>query len=253
MSATTVVVLTRNEAANIADCIASTGGRFDVLVVDSGSSDDTRQNAAGLGARVLENAWPGYGPQLTFALQHVTTPWTLILDADERLAPPLVEEIAAFTVRDDVDGLRILRDNYFLGKHIRHSGWGNDYVLRLFRTAKGGISNDVSHARTLLEGRIERSRHPMRHLSYVSIQQLTRKIARFSSNGAIMKRQQGKRGGLGAAIAHGLWAFLRCYVLQRGFLDGREGFIIAAYNAHVAYYKYLKLAYDKDIVTATND
>lgn len=253
MSDVTAIILTRNEAAHIAECIGSTGGRFDVLVVDSGSSDDTRAIAAGLGAHVMENPWPGYGPQLNFALRHVTTPWTLILDADERLTPPLVDEIAAVTRRADVDGLRIGRDNYFLGKHIRHSGWGGDSVLRLFRTGKGGISDDVSHARTLLDGRIGHARHPMMHLSYTSIQQLTRKIARFSSNGAIMKRKQGKRGGLGAAIAHGTWAFLRCYVLQRGFLDGREGFIIAAYNAHVAYYKYLKLAYDRDIATATND
>jgi len=126
---------------------------------------------------------------------------------------------------------------------MKYSGWSPDYVLRLFRREGAAFSNDRVHERVIFSDQrtIGRLTHPFLHYSYDSIEDVIDRMNRYSTAGAEMKHEKGQKSSLRKAIFHGLWAFFRTYVLQRGFLDGREGFMLAVSNAEGVYYRYLKL------------
>jgi hypothetical protein len=124
---------------------------------------------------------------------------------------------------------------------MRHGDWYPDRVLRLFKREAGRFSNDLVHERLIVEGRIGRLSGELLHHSMPTLESALDKMNRYSSGRALDKVAAGHSGGLGAALAHGLWAFVRCYGLKRGFLDGRLGFVLAIYVAEGTYYRYLKM------------
>ncbi len=137
-----VIIITKNEAAHIADCIASVSFADEIIVVDSGSTDATRDIAAGLGAKVtLTPDWPGFGPQKNRALDLATCEWVLSIDADERVTPELARETQQVLAQPRADAYKIARLSNFGGRWIRHSGWWPDHVLRLFKRGSGSLSN----------------------------------------------------------------------------------------------------------------
>lgn len=238
-----VTVITKDEEMSIRRCLESVSWANEVIVLDSGSADRTVDIACEMGANVVVTEdWPGFGPQKNRALDNATGDWILSLDADEWLTPEAIDEIRS-TVAENVrfDAFRLPRSSSFCGRFMRHSGWRPDYVVRLFRRGRARFSDDIVHERTLVDGGIGTLHNPIMHETYVNLEDMEEKFNRYSSLGAQTLHARGERGGLVKAVVHGLAAFLRTYLLRRGFLDGREGFMLAIANAEVAYYKYAKL------------
>ncbi|MCC7007102.1 MAG: glycosyltransferase family 2 protein [Ottowia sp.] len=238
-----VVIITCNEAINIGDCIRSLGDlATEVIVVDSGSTDDTIALARAAGAQVVSTTlWPGFGPQKNYALTLAQCDWVLSLDADERLTPLLREYIVQAIQRGDGDGYWLPRRSYFLGQPVRYCGWYPDNVLRLFRRTCGRFSDDLVHERVVLTGKSAWLREPLLHYSYRHRDDVARKVAQYASAGAQQLFMRGKRSTPMQAVLRAAWAFVRTYFLKMGILDGQTGWGIAHMNRRVTYYKYKKL------------
>jgi glycosyltransferase involved in cell wall biosynthesis len=239
-----VIVITRNERDNILGCLRSVAFADEWIVVDSSSSDGTAELAREFGARVVNTAdWPGFGPQKNRALAEATGAWVLSIDADERVDEPLAAQIKAAVAADDARcaGYELSRLSRFCGQWMRHGDWYPDRVLRLFRRDRGRFSDDLVHERLIVDGPLARLSGHLLHDSMPTLDDALDKLNRYSAGRARDRVRAGKRGGLGAAMGHGLWAFLRCYLLKRGFLDGRLGLVLALYQAESTYYRYLKM------------
>ncbi|MFO1275779.1 MAG: glycosyltransferase family 2 protein [Sphaerotilus natans] len=240
-----VVVITRDEAARLERCLRSVAFAGEIVVVDSGSTDDTVAIARRLGARVeITPDWPGFGAQKNRALALARGRWVLSLDADEWLDEALAAEVARLVAAPPADlAWRLPRLSSFCGQWMRHGGWYPDRVLRLFPREGARFSDDRVHERLLWSGRsadLDGHGHLL-HESMATLTVANDKMNRYSSGRAADLAARGRRGGLGRAIGHGLWAFLRTWILRRGFLDGRLGFVLAVHNAEASYYRYLKI------------
>jgi glycosyltransferase involved in cell wall biosynthesis len=238
-----VVVITKNEAPVIARCLESVAWADEIIVVDSGSTDATIEIARKLGATVHETSdWPGPGPQRNRGLDWSSGDWILMLDADEWVPPALRDEIqSVIRGAGAADAYRMPRSSSYCGRFMRHGGWWPDHVSRLFRRGAARYGGGIVHDHLLVEGRLGTLRAHLMHEAFVDLDEVLGKLNSYSSWGAQTLQEKGRRGGLTSAIAHGLWTFVRTYVLHGGFLDGREGFMLAVSNAEGAYYKYLKL------------
>ena len=237
-----VIIIAKNEAGNIRDCIASVSWADEIIVVDSGSQDETVSIAKEAGARVYVHAdWPGFGPQKNRALGYATGDWVFSIDADERVTPELRSEIEQAMTDAKADGYFCPRLSQFCGKFIHHSGWYPDYVLRLFRRNAGRFSDSLVHEIVLLDGKTARLENPLLHYSYLTKDDVERKIEQYSSAAAKQMHEAGRRAGLLSAILRGGWAYFRTYLLRLGILDGPAGFEIARMNARTTYLKYRKL------------
>lgn len=238
-----VIVITRNVEATVRRCLESVAWADEIVVVDSGSTDRTVEICRELGARVHATTdWPGYGPQKNRALALATCDWVLSLDADEWLTPALRSAIErAIAAPNGKAAFAMPRSSTFCGRPMRHSGWWPDYIVRLFRRDSARFSDDLVHERTIVQGATGMLRDPLLHESITSLEQMIGKMNSYSSASAAMLSRRGRRASLATALFHGWWAFTRTYFLRLGFLDGREGFILAAANAEGAYYRYLKL------------
>lgn len=241
--ALSVILITRNESRNIAACLKSVAFADEWIVVDSGSDDGTREIAQAHGARVIQTAdWPGFGVQKNRALEQARGRWVLSLDADERVSPELAQRIRGVVSADGpADGYELSRISRFCGQWMRHGDWNPDRVLRLFRRGKGRFTDDLVHERLQVQGRVDRLAGDLLHDTMPTLEDALDKMNRYSSGRAQDKLKAGARGGLGAAIGHGLWAFVRCYVVKRGFLDGRMGLVLAIYQGEGTFYRYLKM------------
>jgi glycosyltransferase involved in cell wall biosynthesis len=240
----TVAVIARNESRVIARCLESVAWADEIVVLDAGSTDDTADIARKLDAKVTTTAdWPGFGPQKNRALDLATGDWVLSLDADEWITPELRAEIErAMQDPGSYAAFKMPRLSSYCGRFMRHSGWWPDYVTRLFRRGAARFSPDLVHERLLVEGGVGTLRASLMHEAIVDLDDALNKMNAYSSAGAVMQFERGKTGSLAGAVLHGVWTFVRTYVLRRGFLDGREGFMLAVSNAEGAYYRYLKLA-----------
>ena len=244
MPTLSVILITRNEEANLEDCLASLEGiTQQIVIVDTNSSDRTLEIAQKYGSLIAQPPdWPGFGPQKNRALDLATGEWVLSLDADERLTPALRSEIlTAIYHSAKIDCFAIPRLSWYCGRFIRHSGWSPDYVDRLFKRGTARFSDDLVHERLIPEGAVAKLENPMLHYSFRNFSQVLSKIDRYSSASAEQAYAQGKRSNPCKAILHGLWAFFRTYVLKAGFLDGRHGLALAISNGEGSYYRYMKI------------
>lgn len=242
MTALSVILITKNEAANICACLESVAFADEVVVVDSGSTDDTVAIAREMGAKVYVHDWPGFGPQKNRALAYATCDWIFSIDADERVTPELRTELEQVMREAQVDGFFCPRLSQFCGAFIHHSGWYPDYVLRLFRRGKGRFSDSLVHESVLLDGRSAKLRSPLLHYSYLDRDDVERKVAHYSDAAARQMHAAGKTTSLLRAALSGGWAFLRTYIIRLGLLDGRAGWGIAVMNARTTWLKYRKLS-----------
>ena len=250
MSAITlsVTIITRNERGNIAECLRSVSFADEWVVLDSGSTDGTQEIARSLGARVVDSPdWAGFGVQKNRVLDLARGRWVLSLDADERVSPELAARIravvsAAPAATDDAPvGYELSRLSRFCGQWMRHGDWYPDRVLRLFRRECGRFTDDLVHERLQVEGRTGRLEGDLLHETMPTLDDALDKMNRYTTGRARDKLRAGQRGGLGSALGHGLWAFVRSYLVRRGFLDGRLGLVLALYVAEGTYYRYLKM------------
>lgn len=237
------IVITRNEEARIGACLASLSFAGEIIVVDNASSDRTPEIAQDAGARVHHAPdWPGFGPQKNRALALATGDWVFSLDADETITPSLRESIlAAVRVPGAHQAFAVDRTSSYCGQVIRHAGWSPDWIVRLFRRDAARFSDDLVHERVLVQGSVGRLQGELMHRSFPDFESVLDKVNRYSTAGARSLAGRGKRASPAKAVGHGLWAFLRTYVLQRGFLDGAMGLALAISNAEGTYYRYLKL------------
>ncbi len=238
-----VIVITRNEAHNIVDCLASLTFAHECIVLDSGSTDQTVALARDAGAAVhTTDDWPGFGPQKNRALDLAVGDWVLSIDADERVTPLLRDEIlSVLDGQPTQSAWSIPRSSNYCGQFMRHGGWYPDRVVRLFRKGTARFSDDLVHEKLLTSGPTGQLQADLLHHSFADLDSVLDKVNRYSSAGAQTLLQRGKTGSLGKALSHGLWAFVRTYFLKLGFLDGRMGLVLAISNAEGTYYRYLKL------------
>jgi glycosyltransferase involved in cell wall biosynthesis len=238
-----VVIITFNEAHNLAECLASVADiASEIIVVDSGSTDQTIAIARAAGAKVIQTAtWPGFGPQKNTALDAASCNWVLSLDADERLTESLRAQIRAAVRATSYDAYEMPRLSYFVGKPVRHGGWYPDYIVRLVRRGTARFSDKLVHESLIPQGAVGRLTTPLHHYSYRTMQDVQRKIHSYSQAGAKQLYARGKRTTRAQAVLHGAWAFLRTYVFKLGVLDGVTGYHIACMNMRSSYLKYAAL------------
>lgn len=236
-----VIIAARDEAHQIQACIESMKFADEVLVLDSGSRDDTVALAQQAGAIVHRTDWPGFGLQKRRGVTLARCDWVLVIDADERVDAALRDEIVA-AINDPVaDGYRLPRRSSLCGTFIEHGGWRPDYTLRLVRRGLAGFSEHTVHEHMTNAGSTADLRTPLLHYSYRDLDDLLVKLNRYSRAGALDLAARGGSSSLAKSLAKGFWAFVRTYLLRQGFRDGRMGLVLAIYNAQTTYYKYLRL------------
>lgn len=241
MKRLTVIIVAKNEAINITDCVRSARFADEVIVLDSGSTDQTVELAQAAGAQVVRTDWPGYGPQNNRGIDLASSDWFFSLDADERITPALAAEIRAAIESDDFNGYRVPRVSMYCGRFMNHGGWRPDYTWRLARRGSARFTEHYLHAHLEVSGPTGTLRESIVHYSFRDMDSVLEKTNRYSSAGARDLVAQGRKGSLSRAIGHGLWAFIRTYFLRLGFLDGRWGFMLAVSNAEGTYYRYVKM------------
>ena len=234
------IIITKNEADNIVECLRMLSFCDERIVVDSGSTDDTVRLAENHGGRVLTHRFQGFGAQKNYALLMADGEWVLSIDADERVTPALAWQIREAVNAAGADGYEFPRRSSFCGRPMQHSGWYPDYVLRLFRRSKARFSEDLVHERVIVDGVVERLTEPLTHHPVLKIEDALSRMDRYSTAGADMLVASGRRVWFITGIVRGFWTFIRTYIIRAGFLDGREGFLLAVANAEGTYYRYMK-------------
>jgi glycosyltransferase involved in cell wall biosynthesis len=239
------VIITFNEEKNIEAAIRSVDWADEVLLVDSESTDRTRDIAESLGARVIVNAWPGFSAQKQFAVDQAGNDWIFSLDADERVSDTLKNEILALTESDVIaDGYRIPRLSYYMGKAIRHGGWYPDSQLRLFDRRKGRWKDVIVHESVAMAdgARVDQLDSDIIHYSVENAQHHAKMISeRYAPLAARQMFETGRTTSPVKIAFAGFIAFIQTYFLKLGFLDGFPGFCIAYFAAHHAFMKHLML------------
>lgn len=235
-----VTILTFNESHNIQACLESVKWADEIIVVDSYSEDDTLEIARQYTDKVFQVKWLGYSGQRNWSLQQVTGDWVLVLDADERVTPQLHSEIAHILQEGggEYDGYYITRDNYFMGRPLKSSP---DSHIRLFRAGKGVYCDREVHEVALIDGPVGQLKGILTHYTYRDLEQYIAKMNRYSTLGAKEMLKSGKQPSLANLIFRAVYAFVRHYLIQRGFIDGTPGFVFSVSRAYYTFCKYAKL------------
>lgn len=238
----TVIVPTYNEEATLRDCLESVRFADEILVVDSFSTDRTLDIARDFGARILQHEYVYSARQKNWAIPQAAHEWVLLVDSDERVTPGLRDEILEL-LRDGPrhDGYWILRANHFLGKRIRHCGWGTDKVIRLFRRDLSRYEDREVHAEIDLPGTLPVLRHTLEHHSFRSFGQYFRKLQLYSEWGAAQLYKEGRRAGSLTLLFRPPTRFVKMYLVRGGFLDGLHGLVLSMLGAFTVYLKYARL------------
>lgn len=240
MPALSVTVITKDESRNLAAALDSVSWADEIVVVDSGSADDTAAIARRSSSTVVVREFSGYGEQKNYAASIARHDWILSIDADERVTPALAEEIRALLrTAPAAHGYRMPRVTFHLGRWIRSTDWYPDYQLRLYDRRTGRWSDRLVHESVRLDGKPGVLSGELQHFPYRDVAEHLATIDRYTTLAAEQMRRDGDRAGLIWLLAHPPLAFLRNYVLRRGFVQGGAGLRISALNA---YYVYLKLA-----------
>lgn len=237
-----VAIITRNEAGRLPNCLESLTFADDILVVDSGSSDPTVSIAEEFGCRVLSEAWRGYAKQKQFAVDNCLYDLVLILDADERIPLETAEGIKGITQNENqlCAAYSFSRKNFFHNRWIRHCGWWPDRIVRLVDRRRGQFSDRLVHEQWLARGPVKALDFSIEHYSFRNYSDLIHKMEAYSSLSALEMLRKRKRVGWLPPITHGVWMFLRTYLLERGFLEGFDGLVISILNAGGSFLKYAK-------------
>lgn len=240
-----VAIITLNEAEHLPDCLKSVSFAAQIVVVDSGSTDDTVRIARDSGCDVHLEPWQGgFGKQKQFAVDRCSQPWILVLDADERIpietAGKIIEIVA--NPSPPADGYSFPRKNFFQGRWIRHAGWWPDRVTRLFRKGRGDMTPAAVHEAVSVKGAVIPLDCPLEHKTESDFTRLLLKIDKYSTLGAQEAFAEGRRATAGSAVYRACLTFLQDYFLRLGLMDGRQGLTLAATDAVNKFFKYAKLA-----------
>jgi len=247
MPGITATIITFNEAGRIAEAIASLSCCDEVIVVDSGSTDRTRDIARDMGARVIERTWPGYSNQKNFAAEQAANDWILSIDADERLSIELANEIvrwrrsSAGNSTASVRAWSMPRRVFYLGGWIGHSGWYPDRKIRLYDRRYCKWIGDFVHERVEVSGLAARFTGDLLHFPYRSWMDHSRRIDRYTRLAVDSARSAGRRGSVLKLVFAPPLTFLKAFIFRAGFLDGWRGLAIAYMGARYVFQKEFRI------------
>lgn len=235
------VIITHNARAGLEACLASIAFADEILVIDSGSTDDTLEIARSRGARVIEKAWTGFGAQKQFAVDSACNDWVLCVDADERLSETLQRNIRAELAAPRSQAYALSRCNRFLGRWLRHGEGYPDWVVRLFDRRSARWSDDPVHERVITDVPAARLQGDLLHESAGTLEHYFEKQNRYTTLQAQSMRSQGKRAGVLDLALSPLARFFKFYFLRLGFLDGLPGLVHVSIGCMNSFTKYAKL------------
>jgi glycosyltransferase involved in cell wall biosynthesis len=239
MTPISVVIIAKNAQETIVECLESLC-RFDEVVLYLNNTTDKTVELASTfsNVKIIEGEFIGFGPTKNKAAQYAKNSWILSLDSDEIILDPLFHELDVLTLDNKHTVYSLKRDNYFLGKHIRYSGWGNNRLIRLYNREIHALNTNMVHEYVELNSSsvITIIKAPFKHLAITNINQLLSKTIQYSEIGS----NNQKTCSFIIVIAKSLFAFFRTYIFQLGFLDGWRGFIIAVSNFNDRFFRYSK-------------
>jgi glycosyltransferase involved in cell wall biosynthesis len=241
-----VVIVAKNEAANLPRCLASVADwTAEIIVALNDTTDDSAAISEALGARVAHLPWQGFRDTKNAAMDLASQPWVLCLDADEEVSPGLRASLLDFLNRADLDrydGARFPRKVWFIDRWITHGDWYPDYSLRLCRRGRARWGGDsIVHEKLECAGAATTLRGDLHHYSFPSVASHVAKINPFADLYLRQQREKGRRFSMVAAVIRPSWRFVRAYILRRGFLDGYPGLYIAWANAFSAFVRQTRL------------
>ncbi|CAM2980514.1 glycosyltransferase family 2 protein [Legionella worsleiensis] len=245
----TVIIITKNEETNIRRCLESVRFADEVIVVDSGSTDKTVAIAQEYTDKVFQTDWQGYGVQKQRALAKANGDWVLNLDADESVSVELQKEIINVIASDSADAFRVPIQMFFYNQLLKYSASPKRHI-RLFKRENANYSTDIVHEKILVapNSRISRLKNAIQHHSFRDLSHALYKLNKYSSYSAKIRIASNKKPGFLGVLLNTGWMFSRCFILQRGFLDGKLGFLFAVYSAQGTFYRGLKQIYkDNDL------
>ena len=228
-----VVIISHNEEKFIADAVKSALFADEVLVLDSGSTDETCSIAKNLGAKVMHQEWLGFGMQKNKATELAKNDWVFVLDSDERITLELQSEILSTLNNPMADGYYVARLNNFFGKYIRHCGLYPDCSIRLFNRQKGKFNDVTVHESVQIQGKTNKLKNHMLHFAFDTVEEFHNKQKKYAALSQ-------KKKNLIKAFISPIWTFLKIYIVRLGFLEGWRGFVIAKVYAQYTFWKYRK-------------
>ena len=246
MPKVSVIVITYNEAVNIERCLSSVLWADEVIIVDSYSSDNTVSLAEAFSnVKIIRKKWEGFVKSKQTALANTSNDWTLWLDADEEVTAELEEEIK---IRLETNNSNVAfdmpRKTFFLGEWIKHCGWYPGRIVRLFNKKKCRFSENFLHERVDVEsGNIGHLKSDLLHYSYITLYQYFDKMNKYGRYGAEELLRRGKKFQSWKLVASPLFTFIKFYFINRGFLEGKRGFIIGVGSAFSNFIKYVNFYY----------
>ncbi|TFZ48237.1 glycosyltransferase family 2 protein [Serratia proteamaculans] len=239
-----VVIIAKNEAGLLPDCLQSVAWADEIVMLDSGSQDDSVAVAEALGAKVFTHVdWQGFGKQRQLAQSYASHDYILMIDADERVTPELRQSIEqTLTAPDDNQVYSCARRNLFLGRFMRHSGWYPDRVNRLYANQRYRYNDNLVHESLNINGaKVVPLNGDLLHLTCRDFFAFQRKQLRYAEEWANQRHQAGKRCGYLSILTHTVGAFCKTWLLRAGFLDGKQGLLLAVVNAQYTFNKYAAL------------
>lgn len=245
MPSVSVIIITKNESACIARCLESVKWADEIIVLDSGSTDNTVEIAKKYTSHVYVTDWPGYGIQKQRALMKATGDWVLNIDADEEVTDALKNKLLKIVHSNSpIDACRIPIRLMFYQKMLRYA-WCPLNHIRFFRRKGASYSNAIVHESILLPkgSRVIKIKESLKHYCFRDLNHALYKINQYSSYTAYTRRENKKSTSLSKAVAASIWMFFRCYFIQRGFLDGKPGFLLAVLSAEGSFYRNVKQIY----------
>ncbi len=238
-----IAIIVKNEAENLPACLASVWFAEQVVVVDSGSTDDTVKIASDSGCDIFIEEWRGFGPQKQFAIDQCRHRWVLVLDADERIPPETSQAICDIVSKEPggVAGYSFPRRNWFQGRWIKHL-WGGDRIVRLFQKNSGRMTPAAVHESVEVTGRVEALGVPIEHYTESDLGRILIKIDHYSTLGAREAFDKGKKSSVCSALFRAALTFLQDYLLRLGILDGSQGLTLSITDAVNKFFTYAKLS-----------
>ncbi len=237
-----VVIITKNEEKNIERCLTSVLWADEIVVVDSGSVDNTvricelYQNVI-----IHKTHWMGFGKTKQAAVDLAKYNWILSLDADEEITLELKDEILSVLSNPLCDGYRANRKSFYINKWIEYCGWNKDFPVRLFDKRKGKFNEKMVHESIIVNGKVGSLSSVMLHHTYPDFKTYILKMEHYASLATEDAEKKGKKSSVGGAIGHGVFKFFQMYFLKKGFLDGKTGLILSINSAFSVYYKHIKI------------
>jgi glycosyltransferase involved in cell wall biosynthesis len=240
-----VTIITRNEGARIEGAIRSVlTFASEVVVVDSGSTDQTRDLAQKLGARVEVRAFQGFGQQKNFAQNLTTAPWVLNIDADERVTPELEAELRDFFSKgrdQEISGIYLPRKTWYLDRWVMHGGWYPNYLLRFARKEGSAWTEPHLHEAWGVTGKTDHFQNPLEHYSFPNQRSHIAKNMEYAAHACDGLKAKGRCVSAFDLTFRPFWKFIDGYFLKSGFLDGAAGFFIAIHSAYATFLRYTYL------------